>query len=627
MRLRYISIPALVAEAGGNPWTIDQSLQAGRPAQIAELAEAFHAAGRCTADANASFEQARSRFEAAWNHRNGDHPINASAEVQRATNSLGAQSLQLPRIGVDLETVAAGLAEAQRAATAQITTLESQLERLDDLIGQAVGMETGTALGADDRAALDAFIRTCEDDAIRDTRAALGRLRSTRDGYSTALGNSRLALRADGYSPTAIQALDAPESPANPQEPKRIPPPDTKPEDVERWWDSLSEQERDELKAQHPPELGNLNGIPVDTRGEANAAVMNDDLHLVENVAAQNGVPVSDVLSDPAGYGLSATAILRYANACRARDGLARSATAVDQWHHHPPVYLLRYQPDAFGGEGAAAIAIGNPDTATNTAVLVKGLSTGVREGTLANPDGVRLYEESARAAGDKPTAVVMWVGYDAPNTVWDPGLYEPDMARAGGRLLAADVNALAVTHVGAPTHMTVVGHSYGSTVVSDAAAAYGMHGNDVVLVGSPGTDVAHSAADFHLAPGGHLYVGAASGDAVTWSPGEVRGPGLIGPFLGGLGDDPAVDGFGSTRFKAENPNYTANPIYDHSHYFDDGSESLFSIADVVSGRGDALQHDGMTAHHRGEYGLPPGFDPEGLRGATAGHRHGAPAG
>src|SRR6516165_10907224 len=110
-----------------------------------------------------------------------------------------------------------------------------------------------------------------------------------------------------------------------------------------------------------------------------------------------------------------------------------------------------------------------------------------MREGTLANPDGVRLYEESARADWGKETAVVMWVGYDAPNTWHDPGLYEPNMARTGGQLLAADVNVLAVTHQGAPTHMTVVGHSYGSTLVSDAAA-YGMHTNDVVLVGSPGT-------------------------------------------------------------------------------------------------------------------------------------------
>ena len=105
-----------------------------------------------------------------------------------------------------------------------------------------------------------------------------------------------------------------------------------------------------------------------------------------------------------------------------------------------------------------------------------------------------------------------------------------------------------------------------------------------MVLVGSPGTDLAHSAADFHLSPGGHLYVGAASGDVVTWSPGHVTGPGLVGPTLGGLGDDPSVDAFGATRFRAENPHYTGNPIYDHSHYFDKGSESLFSVSDVVFG-------------------------------------------
>jgi pimeloyl-ACP methyl ester carboxylesterase len=347
----------------------------------------------------------------------------------------------------------------------------------------------------------------------------------------------------------------------------------------------------------------------------------------VEDIAKNNGESVNDVLNDPGKYGLSPTAIMRYNNAVQTRNGLNTSSRAVDAWGRHPPVYLLKYQPKAFGGEGAGAIAIGNPDTAANTAVLVKGLGTGVREGTLSNPDGLRLYEESSRAEWGKETAVVMWVGYDAPNTVADPGLYEPNMARTGAQSLAADVNALPVTHLGAQSHMTVVGHSYGSTVVSDAAAAYGMHTDDVVLVGSPGTDLAHSAADFHLAPGGHLYVGAASGDAVTWSPGHVTGPGLIGPTLGGLGDDPAVDGFGSTRFDAENPRYTGNPIFDHSHYFDKGSESLFSMADVVSGHGDALQHDGMTAHHRGEYGLPEWVDPEAWRTATTGHTHSAPTG
>ena len=72
----------------------------------------------------------------------------------------------------------------------------------------------------------------------------------------------------------------------------------------------------------------------------------------------------------------------------------------MDPWNRHPDIFLVRYQPDAFGGEGAAAIAMGNPDTAANTAVLVKGLGSGVFEGSLANPDGVRLYDEIARAAG-----------------------------------------------------------------------------------------------------------------------------------------------------------------------------------------------------------------------------------
>jgi pimeloyl-ACP methyl ester carboxylesterase len=627
MQLRYISVPALIAEAGGDPWAINHSLQVGRPAQISDLAEAFHAAGRCTAESSQAFDDARRRFAASWNHENGENPINDSAEVQRVVQSLGAQSLQLPKIGADLENIAATLAEAQRTGATLISTLEGQLQQLDNEIGQAVEIEKNNHLSAEDRSALDAFIRLCEDDAIADTKSALAQLQSIRAGYSDFLNKSLTTLRTDGYDPAAIQALDAPESPAKPEAPVPLPPPGSSAEDVNRWWKTLTPEQQQQLIAAHPPDLGNLNGIPVDVRGAVNNAVMNDDLRRVEDLF-KNGVTRQDVLNDPAKFGLSPSAILRYTNACQARDGLAKAGQATDKWPgNHPPVYLLRYEPEAFGGEGAAAIAIGNPDTAANTAVLVKGLGTGVREGTLTNPDGVRLYEETARADWNKETAVVLWVGYDAPNTWHDPGLYEPNMARTGGQLLAADVNALGVTHQGAPTHMTVVGHSYGSTVVSDAAAAYGMHSNDVVLVGSPGTDLAHSAADFHLSPGGHLYVGAASADPVTWSPGQVRGPGLIGPTLGGLGDDPSVDGYGSTRFKAENPQYTANPIYDHSHYFDNGSESLFSIADVVSGHGDALQHDGMTARHRGEYGMGNWFDPEALRPGTTGHVHSGPAG
>ncbi len=114
MQLQHLSVPDLIAAAGGDPWEVNESVQNGRPAQISNLAQAFHNAGRWSTAANEAFDAARRRFEAAWNRENGDHPINDSAEVQRATHSLSVQADELPKIGIDLETIAAALAEAQR---------------------------------------------------------------------------------------------------------------------------------------------------------------------------------------------------------------------------------------------------------------------------------------------------------------------------------------------------------------------------------------------------------------------------------------------------------------------------------------------------------------------------------
>lgn len=214
MQLRYLSIPSLIGAAGGDPWAVNASLQAGNPGQISSLAEAFLRAGRCTQEANHAFEQARTRFDAAWNHQQGDHPINDSDEVQRVTRALGAQSLQLPKIGADLENVAATLAEAQKAAAGQIATLEAQLQNLDDLIGEADEMEDDEDLSQADYDALEAYIETCEQDAIRDTKTALGQLQATRDGYSKSFQDAMGALHADGYDAVAPQGPPgAPEAP------------------------------------------------------------------------------------------------------------------------------------------------------------------------------------------------------------------------------------------------------------------------------------------------------------------------------------------------------------------------------------------------------------------------------
>lgn len=219
MGLPYIDERALVAEAGGDPWAINASLQAGSPLQISNLARAFHRAGRCTAEADNAFEQARTRFEAAWNHQDGGHPINDSAEVQRVVKSLGAQSLQLPKIGADLENIAAALADAQKAGAARIAALDAQLKSISDAVVQAVNLlNNDKSLTAADKDAVHAFINTCEDDALRDTKAALAALQSIRNDYSDGLQKSLNSLHAEGYDGAPLHGADAdgvaPPSPA-----------------------------------------------------------------------------------------------------------------------------------------------------------------------------------------------------------------------------------------------------------------------------------------------------------------------------------------------------------------------------------------------------------------------------
>lgn len=404
-------------------------------------------------------------------------------------------------------------------------------------------------------------------------------------------------------------------------------------EEVDKWWQSLPQDKKDYYLQHWPDKLGNLNGIPIADRSTANKTILQQDLDRPAQVAAARGVTKEEVLAHPEKYGMAGQMMTRYNNALKVQEALDKdAATAHYPNEQTPEILLMKYDPEAFDGEGAAAIAIGNPDKAANTTVMVSGLTTSVAGGTLSDGTGVNVFNEANLADPNNSTAVVQWMGYNAPDIDLDLdtnaiGVSEPFMARAGAQLLAPDVNALAVTHEGNPAHTTVIGHSYGSTTVADAAAGYGMRADDIVLVGCPGTDLARSAADFHLPPDGHLYVGSASTDFVTGLGREhMNIPGV------GLGNDPAMDGYGSTRFHAEVAKIGINPLDEHTSYFVEGSESLYSIADIVSGHGDQLQQHGMTADHRVKtpslpFPIPVGppsvvIDPELVHRSNNEHHH-----
>jgi len=559
---------------------------------------------------------------------NPDSLTSAAAELGDRISSLDA-SLDVQRHAV------AQLREAWEgsAADAALRRAEQAIDRQEELRARLVGIRralcSGGAHMASTRAGLMRIVGS-----LRATGWAVGE-----DGTTfppllptfawlmapvfTALIQRLLTLfdLADHQTAAAIHAAQlgpVPEMPpGTPGDPRKLPAPASSAEDVDEWWNSLSRSEKQALIGGHPAELGNMNGIPADVRDQVNRAVMKDDVTRVADAARNHGVPAQDVVDHPEHYGLTREHTVRFFNAVRTWNGLHTTSAGIR------PVMLWGYDPLAFDGQGKAAIAIGNPDTATDTAVVVPGTGSSVAQGWMASDSAAHLYDQMVLANPGEQTSVLAWMGYDAPDSPIELRVAAPALARAGGDLLAADVNGLAATHraeVG--SHVTVIGHSYGSTTVADAFAASGMRANDAVLIGSPGTDLANRAADFHLPAGGHVYVGAASSDPVSWFGQAGPIPDLVNGRLhfplgleAGLGRDPAGDGFGSLRFDAEAVGRDGPSFDDHSRYYALGSESLRSVTDIASGKGDTLGDNGLLAQGRRQLhvGLPHELELPGL--------------
>ena len=143
-------------------------------------------------------------------------PINDSAEVQRAIRTLGVQADQLPRIGTDLEPIAAALAEAQRTGAGLIATLDGQLRDIDNELSKAIDLENTGHLTAAEKTLVDQHIHNLDQEAITDAKSAVAGLQSLRNGYSDFLQKSLTTLRAqDGYDPAPIQGVDADGQPSH----------------------------------------------------------------------------------------------------------------------------------------------------------------------------------------------------------------------------------------------------------------------------------------------------------------------------------------------------------------------------------------------------------------------------
>jgi hypothetical protein len=171
-----------------------------------------------------------------------------------------------------------------------------------------------------------------------------------------------------------------------------------------------------------------------------------------------------------------------------------------------------------------------------------------------------------------------MWLGYDTPGADESgAGALGGGAAREGGRALDPFIDGLRTTHHGDPGRLTVVGHSYGSTVIGDAASrGDGLAVDEIIVAGSPGMRVDN--ADALQVGDGHVWAGAAEDDDVSgWMSHMTHG------------EAPHKEGFGGNRYVVDTTG--------HSDYWRKDTLSLRNQAAIVVGL-----YDEVTLEH----GEPP---------------------
>ncbi|MBT8228443.1 MAG: hypothetical protein HKP61_17825 [Dactylosporangium sp.] len=256
-------------------------------------------------------------------------------------------------------------------------------------------------------------------------------------------------------------------------------------------------------------------------------------------------------------------------------------------------------------GDGRVIISVGNPDTARHTAVWVPGLGTdlGSTDGNVNRVLNLQREADKATRGVDGDVATIMWLGYDAPET--DGSVVTSTRSRQGAAALDSFVNGLRATHGGGDYHLTAVGHSYGSTVVAEAALGGEQPGNprglavdDIVTAGSPGMHTS-SASDLNI-DAQHVWAGSAENDLVAnfanvpaatvryVSPLAAAGIEGIDMVHGASPHEPS---FGANQYVVDTSGHSDYWEYDENG---EATESLRNQAKVVAGRYDevGLEHE-----------------------------------
>lgn len=296
------------------------------------------------------------------------------------------------------------------------------------------------------------------------------------------------------------------------------------------WWSGLSLGEQQGYQLFAGPDLGKMDGLPAEVRHAGNMQTLHKD-------ADRGGGEVAYALMD----------------------------RINDSWSN-PDVenlYLMSYQPATPDSDALVVVSIGNPDTADNVGIYVPGTGADLDgvAGGLDRAGDLRAAAEMVPGSGD--TATVYWLGYDAPDNLLAAA--QPSHARDGAESLRDFTDGLREASTNLDARVTVIGHSYGSTLIghADSISGRGLDVNDVVVLGSPGMGT-NTIDGLHI-KGDHFWAGMADNDSIRNTPDFIHGP------------LPVSAGFGGTRINTGDAS-------GHSGYWVPGGESIRNQAYIMTG-------------------------------------------
>jgi Alpha/beta hydrolase len=321
----------------------------------------------------------------------------------------------------------------------------------------------------------------------------------------------------------------------------------TDPRQVREWWDRLTLSQQRWLIQNDPNGIGRLDGVPADARDQANRILLEQSQAALQAQADSLRAQIA-ALDDPANWNHSdqdpkGTALAAQRKLQAQLDTINRQLGGINAINGRLQQtgsgqdrgYLLLFDTN---GNGHAIVATGNPDTAGNVVTYVPG--TGARLDDIGK-DIIRAdrMAEAANAANPGQHSVgVLWLGYDAPQSLVTDSP-DPSYAQHAESDLSRFQDGLRVTHDGPPSHNTMIGHSYGSAVIGFTARDMHLDANDVIFVGSAGVGVdnvseMHGAAGVPM-DGHHVWSTHIGNDIIQ----QAKNP----ADLADLGSSPNADG------------------------------------------------------------------------------------